>query len=176
MNLSSKAQDNLVGGCILSVLMMVIGLSLTYGPRARLVPLTVSVLTLTALLVEMFLRNTRSKNSRGVEGIDFLTKRGEEIASEIPVGEPDDAVVIDEPGGSARGGIGLVALFAALIYLFGILPATFSYVTGYLFFISKVGLVKALAYAGATWVTLYLLFIVLLGVPLYYGYVFLLMQ
>lgn len=175
MRLGRRAQDNVVAVVLLLVLVGFAAVSLTYGERARLVPFPMAIASILLILLQLYLQNARgdAEAALHVDALQIFARKGGEVVGRLPEGEgADDETldVVEEPGGSERMGVLLVALFVGLILLVGVLPAVFLYVFGHCLFVGKRRLLPALAAAGCTELVIYLLFVSILKVPMYAGW------
>lgn len=143
MIVSKRVQDNVAGAAMLGVFVLAASVSLSYGSRARLVPLAVAVAAVALMLVQLVVQNV----ARPAQAAEETSERSR----------------------SVRSGLAIAGVFVAGIVVLGILPATLLYVFGYLRWIGKARPLVAVVYAVGTWGVLYLMFSVFLGVPLYTG-------
>lgn len=176
MRLSERAQDNLVALLLLVTLVVFAGLSLTYGARARMVPLAVAVTTIFLLLVQFYLQNFRIDTVASISGAALFAKKLHEAEPHrdehyLPTAdESDEQVTAEEPGGTPLVGVLLVAAFVALFFAIGVLPAVFVYVLVYFVVITKMHVIRALAYATGMLLVIHTVFVTVLGVRMDGGY------
>lgn len=173
MSLSRRAQENLVAGILLAVFVAFAAISLTYGDRARLVPLPVAIASSLLILLQLYLQNTRADADLAVDAMHLFARQGEQITStlEAELAIPEQGVtIVEEPGGSEWSAALLVIAFVSMILLVGILPAVFLFVFGYFLLVSKKRVLTSLAYAIGTEVAIYALFVWVLKVQMYGGW------
>ena len=164
--MSRRAQENVVALAFLLVFAFFIAVSMTYSPRARLVPVPIAAVSVLLLLLQLWLQNFRTDIKLNVDSMDLFAKVGEE--SLIEEKEP-----AEERRGSNRKELtafGLVAVYLAMVLVLGMMPATFLYVLGYFLFVGKEKWYKSLIWSAATVVVLDLLFVEVIQVSAYEGW------
>lgn len=176
---SRRVQENIVAGLVLAVLLVFAGLSLTYSARARLVPLTVAIGSIALMVIQLLVQNLSRAGAdaepggAGLFGQGGLSPDDDEMSPAthpLPPEQDETVTVLHEAGGSVLGGITVVAAFAVLILMAGVLPAALLFVFGYLRWVARASLRACVAYAVGTWGLLYLLFVVFLQVSMSGGY------
>ena len=140
----------LEGRILVSAIMLVafataVGLSFTYAPEARLLPLVI--------------------------GVPGLLLSAIQLVVELKDKHPTPAVTAEEHSREGRMFAWFIGFVAALV-LFGFLYAVPALVAAYLYFSGRERWYVALAGAAFAWVVLYGVFDWFLGLPLFDGLVF----
>lgn len=169
--MSRRAQENIVACAILAVLLVVIWMSLDYGPRARMVPLPVAIFGVVLVLIQLVWQNLPRSRELSIDLVRAITRRSEgEIA---PVRETDAAAAPEQERASSgrreATAYALVAVFLALLLALGPIPAAALFTFGYFRLSGQYGWAKSALYAGLFTAALYLLFVAALDVELYHG-------
>ena len=73
--MSRRAQENILAIMLMAFFVGVLVISLDYSPRARLVPIPISVLGILLLGAQLVWQNLRSPDELHVDMLEFLTKR-----------------------------------------------------------------------------------------------------
>jgi len=190
---SRRAQENVLAALLLALFGAVLAISLTYGPRTRLVPVPVAAFAIVLVIAQMVVQNTGSADDLHVDVLEVLTRRSKGAAgrgvppvggdakapSEGPVAVPGQGA----PGGrspgaaedvAARGrrevfAVVMVALLLGLVLLVGPVTGIFLFVLGYAAGVARMRWYASLALAVGVSACLYLLFVQLLGTQLYPG-------
>lgn len=163
--MSRRSQENALAVVLLLVFIGFAWISAGYSYRSRLVPLPVAIASILLISLQMLIQNLRPDRELNVDAAEILASEGSRLTSGMA-----DAVDAGGGGGSEVVGILLVAAFLGLILLVGILVGIFLYVFGYFYLAGKEKLWVALAYALGTEISVYLLFVVLLRVDMYEGW------
>ncbi|MDH5747946.1 MAG: tripartite tricarboxylate transporter TctB family protein [Rhodospirillales bacterium] len=181
--MSRHTQENILAFVLLCFFVGIIILSSEYGPRARLVPIPISVLGMILLAIQIIWQNLRPADELHVDVLEFLTKQ------EIKPGETEGSVQASssapEPVHTASknpaesGGLtsnmretvafGKVILFTGLFLLFGPIPSIFIFTFGYFFLSRHFSWQKALFYSAVFSAVIYGLFVEGLQIQLYHG-------
>lgn len=163
--MSKRTQENLVAGVLLLVFVAFLVVGTSYSPKARLVPVPLSIVAILLISLQLVLQNLKTDLKLNVDTMDLFANPG---ASDDD--EPKEEAVSHGP--SARKeweGIGIVLLFLAMIMLVGMMPAVLLYVFGYFVLLGREQWFKALIYAGVTTGILYMLFVKILQILPYEG-------
>lgn len=163
--MSRRFQENVVAVVLLLIFIGFAWVSAGYTYRSRLVPLPVAIASIMLISLQLLLQNLRPGRELNVDAAEMLGAGSSRMTSEMP-----GAANEGSGAGSELVGALLVAEFVGLILLVGILGAIFLYVFGYFYLIGKEKLWVALAYAFGTEIAVYLLFVVLLRVDMYEGW------
>lgn len=166
--MSRRAQENVVVLLLLAFFIAALVISLGYSPRARLVPVPVCSLAILLLLFQLVWQNFVSANALNVDIFDALTSRAPSAQS--------DAAGADKQAGEDGEwrriaiALGFVSLLVALVLLIGPLPAIFIFTCGYFVLSRHFSLAKAVAYTLVFTVAVYVVFVQVLQLQLYHGY------
>lgn len=171
-------QENILAAALLCFFVGILVLSLEYGPRARLVPIPISVLGIILLSAQIVWQNLRSPDDLHVDMLEFLTKRGinplkaaesEEESSEEDA--PETPKAVEGPSDFSREAIafGQVLALVGLFLLFGPFPSVFIFTFAYLFLSRHYPWAKALGVTAIFTVIVYVLFAEVLKIQLYHG-------
>lgn len=187
--MSRFVQENLVSLVLLVIFVAYIVISFQYGPRARLVPVPVAVLSGLLVVAQMIVHNTGGEERLRVDVLDVVTRgkgqaraaeeleeaesAAEEVGYEAPSGTEADSVAPEEAGGESGrsewlAGM-LVVVLLGLVLLLGPMAGIFVFTFGYFAVFSGYRWFYALLFSGALVGALYVLFVVLLETQLYYG-------
>ena len=176
--MSRRTQENLLAVALLCFFIGILVLSLDYSPRARLVPIPISVLALILLVAQIIWQNLRPADELHVDMLEFLTKRG------INAGEGDTAdkqpvadATADEPAaGVISSGFRREAFaFAKVMILVGLFmalgpfPAVFLFTFAYFSVSRHYHWSRALVYTTIFTAVVYGLFVEVLDIQLYHG-------
>jgi Tripartite tricarboxylate transporter TctB family len=173
--ITRRTQENIVALLLLAFFVAVFVTSLGFSPRARLVPVPISVLAMILLLVQLFWQNFRPAEELNVDLLDVLTARSPtpDVTADREMSE--EAKAVADAGDAAAWkrvvvSIAFVALFVAMVFAIGPIPAIFVFTFGYFVLSGHYSLLKAAIYTTAFTVVVYLLFIVALKIQPYHGY------
>lgn len=179
--ISERTQENLLAAIFLAVFLLAILVGLTtLTARALLVPLPVAVAGCVFTIAQLVVQNRRrgrdptsgAATGQGPATESPLTKAQEdsETASGAVAGAVSEHATTNRAGGSPWMAILLVLAFLVIVLAIGMLPAITIYVAGYLTLIAKLRahttLLTTLMMIGG----IYLLFVVVLEVRLWSGY------
>jgi hypothetical protein len=176
--MSRRTQENLLAGALLCFFIGILVLSLDYGPRARLVPIPISVLALILLVAQIIWQNLRPADELHVDMLEFLTRRGikpgesdnadKEPVAEAPPGEPG-APIISSGFGREAFAFAKIMVFVGLFLALGPFPAAFLFTFAYFSLSRHYHWSKALAYTTIFTAVVYGLFAEVLDIQLYHG-------
>jgi hypothetical protein len=170
--MSRRAQENLVLGVIIVVLLGAVVMSYGYGTRARMVPVPVAVFGLVLAFIQLVWQNLRSMDELQVDLLQVLTKQSEKDAVAKVDQAPADGLASRDPRLRQRRVVvafAMVAVFLALVLVLGPLPAIFLFTAGYFLASGHYTWLKGLIYTSAFTAVIYLLFVVALEIQLYHG-------
>lgn len=176
--MSRRTQENLLAVALLCFFIGVLVLSLGYGPRARLVPIPISVLALILLVGQMIWQNLRPADELHVDMLEFLTRRGINPgaggdADPQPVAEAADRKpsAADGPAGFGREAFAFVKvmIFVGLFLALGPFPAAFLFTFAYFSLSRHYHWSRALVYTTIFTAVVYVLFVEVLDIQLYHG-------
>lgn len=176
--MSRRTQENVLALVLLCFFVGVLVLSLGYSPRARLVPVPISVLALVLLIGQVIWQNLRPADELHVDMLEFLTRRG------INPGK-DDAPAEGAGNGGATGApaasdgapsvgrevfaFAKVILFVGLFLALGPFPAVFLFTFAYFSLSRHYHWARALVYTTIFVAIVYVLFVEILDIQLYHG-------
>jgi len=152
----------------------VLVISLDYSPRARLVPIPISVLGILLLGAQLVWQNLRSPDELHVDMLEFLTKRtGDPSAREDSGAEAEAAEKTEtaQPSHFGREVFAFfkVALFVGLFLLLGPFPSVFIFTFAYFSLTRHYHWAKAMVVTTIFVAVTYLLFVEMLDIHIYYG-------
>ena len=159
--MSRKMQENIIALAVLGFFVGILVLSLGYGPRARLVPIPVSIFGIILSLAQIVWQNRRSAGELHVDILSVLIKdnTGKEPAQEPTTWSLKKQVL----------GLLVIAGLLVMFILIGPFPSIFLFVTGYLTISGYTSIGKAVAMAAALTAVLWLLFVLVLKIQVYWG-------
>jgi hypothetical protein len=169
--MSRRAQENVVVLLLLAFFIAALVISLDYSPRARLVPVPVCSLAILLLLFQLVWQNLVSADALNVDIFDALTSRAPSAKS-----GPDEAGKQPEPVSEGTEwrrivtALGFVGVLVAMVLLIGPIPAIFIFTFGYFVLSRHFSPAKAAAYTLVFTVAVYVVFVQVLQLQLYHGY------
>jgi len=167
--MSRRLQENIVAAVMLFILLGVIYLSWSYGPRARMVPIPVAAFGVIMMVIQIIWQNLRPAEELHVDLLEVLAKREKaSMPKEKTPGEKRAAGRVPSWRAEAIA-YGMVVLFTVMIYLAGPIPAIFVFTGGYFLLSRHYTWGRALVYTAIFTAVIYLLFAVALDVQLYHG-------
>lgn len=173
--MSRRTRENVLAILLMAFFVGILVLSLDYGPRARLVPVPISVLGILLLAAQLAWQNLWSPDELHVDMLEFLTRRGG-----VPTGEDDSAeseytekeeTAEAEPSYLGREvfAFATVAGFVGMFLLLGPFPSVFIFTFAYLTLTRHYHWAKAILVTTIFVVVTYLLFAEVLDIQLYHG-------
>lgn len=125
--MSRRLQDNVVALFILGIFVAALIASLDYSPRARLVPVPLSVLGIVLIVAQLVVQNTRSSRDLHVDLFGSIVGK-----SPAPT-DASTSAPTDSRQRTQREllGLAIVVGFLGLFVLLGPIPAVFLFVFGY---------------------------------------------
>ncbi len=176
--MSRRTQENLLAAALLCFFIGILVLSLDYGPRARLVPIPISVLALILLVSQIVWQNLRPADELHVDMLEFLTRRGvnpgesdradKEPAAEAAPGKPAAPDIASGFGREAFA-FAKVVVFVGLFLALGPFPAAFLFTFAYFSLSRHYHWSRALVYTTVFTAVVYVLFVEVLDIQLYHG-------
>ena len=136
--------------------------SYSYGPRARLVPVPVAVVTILLILGDQIIDRVFKKRFV-VDADDIFVKARVDATCE-------PGSVIREEGGKEWVALSLVVLLLGLVVLFGIIAGLFLFVFIFFRFLNKAGLLASVLWSIGLTGGVYVLFGLALRVVFYKGF------
>ena len=171
--MSRRTQENILAAILAGILIAVIVMSLGYGPRSRLVPIPVAVVSLVLLIAQLIVQNRGSPDDLHVDVLEMLTRRNaREGLQDKARASRAGAATPHPPGTRTRReavAFALLAVLLGLVLLLGPIVGIFLFVLGYGAAIGRLRLTSALALSLGVSGALYLLFVVLLNTQMYHG-------
>jgi len=172
--MSRRMQENVLAVVLIAFFVGILMLSLGYGPRARLVPVPISVLGILLLGIQLLWQNLRSPDELHVDMLEFLTRRGG-----APTGGKgaDDGAKADTAGEAPEPSVfgrevfafAKVAGFVGLFLLLGPFPAVFLFTFAYFSLTRHYHWAKAVVVTTIFVAVTYALFVEILDIQLYHG-------
>lgn len=161
--MTRRAQDNIAAVVILGLFVMVIVLSLDFGPRARMIPLPLATFGVILTLVQILWQNLRSTDELQM---DLISVARPGVAMEQGEEKPKEAHTTRR---SEAGAYGIVALLLGMVLALGPIPAVFIFTGGYFLLTRHYSGLVGLIYTVAFTLAVYLLFFVGLQIQPYHG-------
>lgn len=165
-----RAQENIIVVFIILALIGVIVMSLGYGPRARMVPIPVAGFGLLLAVIQLVWQNMRSADELQIDLLEVLTKHK---AAPIPDGaKPAPASNADAGARWKRETTAycMVLLFLVMVWAIGPIPSIFLFTLGYFAVSRQYSWMRSSAYAAVFTVVVYIMFVYILDIQLYHGY------
>ena len=169
--MSTRIQENIVAAVVLALFLGVIYLSMDYGPRARMVPLPVSVFGVILVLLQIVWQNLRSTDELQVDWLKLIAKRSEDEIAPARDAAARAETPKTESHSARRERLAclLVLAFLALILAFGPIAAMAVFTFVYFVRSGHYRWVKAALYTALATGAVYALFVVALDIQLYHG-------
>ncbi len=174
--MNRRTQENILAVALLGFFIGILVLSLEYGPRARLVPIPISVLGMILIVAQLIWQNLRPAEELNIDILEFLTRRGKKPGAGGDAVQ--DTATAEAPGKPVKSppsfgrevfAFGKVAIFVGLILLFGPFPAVFIFTFAYFSLSRHFRWPKALMYTTVFVAVVYALFVEVLEIQLYHG-------
>ena len=167
--MSRRMQENVLVVVFLALFVMVIVLSLDFGPRARMIPLPLAILGVILALAQLVWQNLGSTDTLQMDMIRVEKLPGLQPAADEKAGA-SAAPAPPEPSAARRAGAyGIVIGLLVLILAIGPMPAVFVFTLSYFLVTRYYTALQALLFTSALTAAMYLLFFVVLRVNPYYG-------
>lgn len=136
--MSRRTQENILAIVLMAFFVGILVMSLDYGPRARLVPVPISVLAIILLGAQLIWQNLRPPDELHVDMLEFLTRRGVDPSRNAAADEQSDtegAASRDTEDVSRFGrevfAFAKVAGLVAMFLLLGPFPSVFIFTFAY---------------------------------------------
>lgn len=173
--ISRRAQENIVVLLLLAFFTAVLITSFGYSPRARLVPVPIAGLAILLLVFQLVWQNYRSADELNVDLLDVLTARSPTTGVEQKPEQnaEDKAAQMQKEAADWRRiavAFGFVALLVAMVLALGPIPAIFVFTLGYFVTSGHFRPFKAIVYTTAFTIAVYVVFVEILRIQLYHGY------
>ena len=161
--MTRRVHENIAAVVILALFVMVIALSLDFGPRARMIPLPLAIFGVILTIVQILWQNLRSTDELQMDLISVTRP----VAS---MEEADDKPKeTHEARRSEFAAYGIVALLLGMVLALGPIPAVFIFTGGYFMLTRHYSWLVGLIYTVAFTLAVYLLFFVGLQIQPYHG-------
>jgi len=166
--MSRRLQENIVILALLAFFIMILVISLGYGPNTRMVPVPIAIMAIVLILFQFVWQNLRSADELNIDMLEVLTKR----SSSDPEGAGEAPTNVPRPGewGRVLAAFGMIAVLVVAILAIGPIPSIFLFTAAYFAISGHYRLGKAVLYAAAFAIASYLLFIQILHIQPYNGY------
>lgn len=170
--MSDKTQENLVAVLLLVVFMAIGITSIGYYPRARLMPLAISIISAVLIIAQMLIQNSKaSKVELAIDtmelfGTTSLRKEAGRKADEEAARTLEKEVI---EGKKETTAIAILLGLFLMIFLFGYVITIPVFITLYFRLFSKAQWLPSIITGIGTLVVLYAFFSVLLQISLYPG-------
>lgn len=155
-----------MAGVLMLVLAGFLIVGMSYGPKTRLVPVPLTIVSMLLLLAQIVLQNLRPDIKLSVDTMEVFAKLQEDGDEE---GQSGAGATTSSTARKELQGIGLVVLFVGMILVLGLMPASLVFVFGYFVLVGKERWLKSFVYSVVSIGVLYLLFVSLLGTQTYDG-------
>lgn len=164
-------QENILAVALLCFFVGILVLSLDYGPRARLVPIPISVLGIILLGTQLVWQNLRSPDELHVDMLEFLTRRGIKPGADADAASSGESAPVESPSTFGREVIafGKVLGFVGLFLLLGPFPSVFIFTFAYFSLSRHYRWPKALLVTTIFTAIVYGLFVEVLKIQIYHG-------
>lgn len=138
--MSRRAQDNFISLGLLAIFICLLIASMSYGPRARMVPLPLACIAILLILAQLYWQNFRKSDDLKVDLMEVVGA-DRKIAKVEEKFAPVLAEVAPEEEGrrfasysfrQEAGAFGVVLALAGLFFVFGPVPAVAIFTTAYL--------------------------------------------
>lgn len=169
--MSRRLQENIVILFLLAFFVAVLLTSFGYGPRARLVPVPIAILGIVLTLFQFAWQNLRAADTLNIDLLEVLTRRGRN--PDVVAGSDAEPPAAKPPGTDGRRmavAFGMVALFVAMIIAIGPIPSIFLFTGAYFVLSGHFRPGKAVLYAALFAAATYIVFVQILQLQLYNGY------
>ncbi|MFZ5943194.1 MAG: tripartite tricarboxylate transporter TctB family protein [Bacillota bacterium] len=167
--MSRRAQENLVAFLFLLFFLVMIYLSFDYTYKARMVPVTIYIISALIMLLQIYFMNFKKDVNLNIDTAELLTG-GKSSESDIKVGQAEQVKIQEVKGGSELSAILLIVGYLVATLLIGMLPAMFLFVFGFFIFITKMKWHISLLITIATQASIYILFAYILQIKFYEGW------
>lgn len=176
--MSRRTQENILAFLLLCFFVGVLVMSLEYSPRARLVPIPISVLAMILLAGQIVWQNLRPADELHVDMLEFLTRRGVKPGMDDAADSGSDAgeagskaAAVDDSPGFGREAFAFVKImiFVGLFLAVGPFPAAFVFTFAYFTLSRHYHWARALVNTTIFIVIVHLLFVEVLDIQLYHG-------
>lgn len=154
-------QENIMAVLLLVVFGAFAVATMSYGDRARLVPLPVAVFSMGMVFCQLVVQNFLKANF-AVDAKEIFTKSTQKNISSVPS-------KVREKGGKEWLAIVIVSGFLVLILVLGLNLGILLFVIGYFSLVNKSSFLSSVIFGVVTWSAIYLLFSMILGVRFYQG-------
>lgn len=167
--MSRRMQENIVILFLLAFFVAVLVASFGYGPRARLVPVPIAILGIVLVLFQLVWQNFRAADELNVNLLEVLAKRGPDMEAGTGAARQRKTTKTGE-GRRIVIAFGMVAAFVAMILAIGPIPSIFVFTGAYFVLSGHYPLGKATLYAAIFAAATFLVFVQILQLQLYNGY------
>ena len=168
--MSKRTQDNLFCVALLFIFMGFVYLTFQLGSaRARLVPLPIAGISIVLLLLQLYLQNFRPDIKLNVDSVDLFRISEDTIEAE---GEVSDFTKKTRKNAHSEvNAFAVVVVLFALVFLLGILEATFLFILGYFLLYGKEKIPVSLAWSAGTTAAFYVMFFQLINLKPWEGWI-----
>jgi hypothetical protein len=170
--MSSKAQENIAAILMLIIFIGIGVMSVGYSPRARLMPLAISVVSGVLIVSQLIIQNTKAHNvdlaidTMELFGAAKLKKEGQRKTDEEADRTLEKEVI---QGTQESTALGILLGLFLMIYVFGFLISIPLFIILYFRVFNKIRWLRAIFIGIGATVVLYAFFGVLLQISLYSG-------
>jgi hypothetical protein len=170
--MSGRTQENIAAVLLLVIFMIIGGMSLNYFPRARLMPLAISIVSIVLVAAQLIIQNTKANNmdlaidTMELFGATGLKKEGRRKADEEAARTLEKEII---QGVKESTSLAILLGLFLLIYILGFVIAIPIFITLYFRFFNKAQWPRAIITGIGTVAVLYVFFSLLLQINLYPG-------
>jgi hypothetical protein len=170
--MSRRLQENIVILFLLAFFVAVLIASYGYGPRARLVPVPIAILGIVLVAFQFAWQNFRAADTLNIDLLEVLTRRGDnpDVDAAAEPEPPAEKATRTGEGRRMAVAFGMVALFVTMTLAIGPIPTIFLFTGAYFVLSGHFRPGKAVLWAGVFAAATYLVFVQVLQLQLYNGY------
>ncbi|ATW27195.1 tripartite tricarboxylate transporter TctB family protein [Candidatus Formimonas warabiya] len=170
--MSNRTQENIAAVLLLVVFVAIGIMSLDYSPRARLMPLAISIVSTVLIIAQLIVQNSKANDvdlaidTMELFGATGLKKEGRRKADEEAAKTLEKEVI---KGTKESTAIGILLGLFAMIYVFGYVITIPVFITLYFRLFNKSPWLRSIITGIGATAVLYFFFSVLLQISLYPG-------
>jgi len=163
---SRRIQENLVLCAILVIFIAAIVACMSYGVRARVVPLPISALGAILTVAQLVLQNLPSVGDFHLDALELFTSRAPGAATAKPASGGEGRAPDAARWRRELMAVGMVLLLTGMFILIGPIPSIFLFSAGYMLAKRQYRWPLSIAFAALFTLVVYVLFAAVLGVQM----------
>jgi hypothetical protein len=169
--MSRRARENIAAVCFLVVFAGALMLALDFGPRARMIPLPLTILGIALALIQLVWQNLGSTDRLKMDLITVKDKVALDAKRAVQAAEEanTEQVIAGPTWLKVASAYGIVAGLLVLLLAVGPLPAVFVFTFAYFIVTRYYRPIPALMYTAMLTLSIYLVFFVALEIQPYHG-------